>query len=89
MYHDVEVSFYLIYIFWHGLDREISHCIFCTSFFKVGKELAVKGKTLVTLIGMLNDPKSEVRAAVAGALMRYYIKLYVIHKKEKKPIIFI
>ncbi|KAI8615438.1 armadillo-type protein [Chytriomyces sp. MP71] len=47
----------------------VSKCIMMLTFFKTCKQLACAGETTVLLIGLLDDVKSEVRAAAAGALM--------------------
>ncbi|KAJ3235239.1 Radial spoke head 14 [Chytriomyces hyalinus] len=44
-------------------------CIMMLSFYKICKTLACAGDTTTILIAMLNDSKSEVRSAAAGALM--------------------
>ncbi|KAJ1567368.1 SUMO-activating enzyme subunit 1, partial [Cladochytrium tenue] len=44
-------------------------CIMMLSFHKVGKEAATNSDTILVLIGLLSDRKSQVRAAAAGALM--------------------
>lgn len=44
---------------------------FIYSFFHEAKSAAVKSETIIVMIGLLRDRKTEVRAAAAGALMRY------------------
>ncbi|KAI8925993.1 armadillo-type protein [Entophlyctis helioformis] len=44
-------------------------CIMMLSFFHEGKRLASEGDTVLVLIALLSDRKSDVRASAAGALM--------------------
>ena len=59
-----------------------ANALMALTFFPEAKKLACKGNTMTVLISLLLHGKSEVRAAVAGALMRFDIfkqfEIYII-----------